>query len=283
MSGHIDASVVVSELKSKIRQLQLDLYHKDLSLEETKQKLRHQLAEEVKIEFDALLMEKNDELERTKQHLSSMEARMRRVQGNNEDSNKVEELQSIIERLQNENVSVSKEMSKITESFQKTFDENKVLSTQLQEYNDTGKKSTKKTKASVEIANIKADMEKQQDEFLEILSQKESEIEFLTEEISSVKDDCVKKGETLQDIQSKYDDLHKEMNDIRKYLHQYQEQEKDNEVLVEKIKEDLEKEIESLKNKNSVLTTRLLEREKKNSHYVKHLEQKVRQLEEQGP
>jgi chromosome segregation ATPase len=275
--------VVVSELKSKIRQLQLDLYHKDLSLEETKQKLRHQLAEEVKIEFDALLMEKNDELERTKQHLSSMEARMRRVQGNNEDSNKVEELQSIIERLQEENASVSKEMSKLTESFQKTFDENKVLSTQLQEYNDTGKKSTKKTKASVEIANIKADMEKQQDEFLEILSQKESEIEFLTEEISSVKDDCVKKGETLQDIQSKYDDLHKEMNDIRKYLHQYQEQEKDNEVLVEKIKEDLEKEIESLKNKNSVLTTRLLEREKKNSHYVKHLEQKVRQLEEQGP
>ena len=278
MSGHIDASVVVSELKSKIRQLQLDLYHKDLSLEETKQKLRHQLAEEVKIEFDALLMEKNDELERTKQHLSSMEARMRRVQGNNEDSNKVEELQSIIERLQEENASVSKEMSKLTESFQKTFDENKVLSTQLQEYNDTGKKSTKKTKASVEIANIKADMEKQQDEFLEILSQKESEIEFLTEEISSFKDECVKKGEILQDIQSKYDDLHKEMNDIRKDLQQYQEQEKDNEDLVEKIKEDLEKEIESLKNKNSVLTTRLLEREKKNSHYVKHLEQKVRDL-----
>jgi SMC interacting uncharacterized protein involved in chromosome segregation len=68
------------------------------------------------------------------------------------------------------------------------------------------------------------------------------------------------------------------MNDIRKDLQQYQEQEKDNEDLVEKIKEDLEKEIESLKNKNSVLTTRLLEREKKNSHYVKHLEQKVRDL-----
>jgi hypothetical protein len=322
----------IASLKATIRKLQLDLYHKDLSLEETKQKIRGELADEVKKELKVLLLEKDDEISRLNQHIVMQDARMKRLQSGNiivekvgidEDKETIKSLLEENQRLQDQFEEVSDKLIAIDEkmlnekektqhiehikSLTKAYDnDTQIWKEKETTYKETIKKleweldtlskdqvrleeALKKPKRkSAKQIELEKEVETMREEFMLVLAEKETEIDDLKEQIKSMKTEFEKQNkhniETIEDLACSFGNaentISEKNNEICDLRNLYEEKIIDQETELCKLREKVTV-IEDIETKNALLTSRLMEREKHNSKYVKHLEQTIEQLRQQ--
>lgn len=331
----------ITSLKATVRKLQLDLYHKDLSMEESKQKMRAELAEEVKKDLNVLLLEKDDEISRLNQHIAMLDSRMKRMQsgnvvdvqkvGTDEDKETIKSLLEENQRLQEQFDEVSDKLMKVIEKVEaredsgekdeliqnlktefenekdtwvkkeKTFkdtienQETRLLSFEKEneklskELDELLKKPKRKSARQIELEN---EIETMREEYMLILGGKESEIDELKEHFDKTKIDYETYNksqlatiesmvETLAEVETKLND-----NLLSHQKHsQEMQNEKESYILslfeknaeLEKMRDKISF-LEDIESKNASLSARLMEREKSNSRYVKHLEQTLERL-----
>ena len=319
----------IASLKATVRKLQLDLYHKDLSLEETKQNMRAELANEVNKELNVLLLEKDDEISRLNQHITMQDARMRRMQsgnvvvektGTDEDKETIRSLLEENQRLQEQFEEVSDRLMAINSrneistdvdvlqnfkqemdrersewqvkeaSYKEEIDKLEVeldgIKGQVDKLTKDLEEALKKPKRkSAKQLELEKEVETMREEFMIVLAEKESEIDDLKERLVTVKNDFETQNkihlETIHDLevslaQGKQKQEQK-MNELRDLKNAYDQNIIEKETELVKLQDKLSF-FEDLETKNASLTTRLMEREKSSSRYVKHLEQSLEQL-----